>query len=246
MGRVSQPVRAQSSGSRPVTRLPHPRFLISEGWRVTIAWVVGSLVSMAAEGWRDPQRSIGDALIIYILFAIGAFTTYAVLTWFYYHRLDRAQLVRAAALTRPKRRWVNLLMGAGRASDWGGVITVLSLGAVIAVAVTPSLRKSVVLLLMCVGLVVSGWLMMLYVYAMHYLRSDIASGGLNFPGDEAPVFSDYVYFSQQIQTTFGGSDVSIEPTALRRAVNTHNLFSYAFSTVVVALLVSAILGASPS
>lgn len=83
---------------------------------------------------------------------------------------------------------------------------------------------------------------MVHLYAAFYLRADVDERGLRFPGDERPVYSDYVYFAQQIQTTFGGSDVEIIGKQFRRSVNSQNLFAYVFSTVVVALLVSGILG----
>lgn len=213
--------------------------------RVLLASLVGTFFGYLGELRYDPSGNLADILVLYILWNVGAFVTYAVLTWGYFRKLDRNQLQTSVRRSQPRSRLVTFLLAGGRASDWGGLIVMVSLGAVLAVAVSPSLRRDVELLVMCVLLVITGSLMMLYGYAVHYLRLDIESGGLRFPGETPPVFSDYLYFAQQIQTTYGGSDVEITSTQMRRTVNTHNLLSFVFATVVVALLVSAVISANP-
>lgn len=65
-------------------------------------------------------------------------------------------------------------------------------------------------------------------------------GGLTFPGDEGVVFSDCVYLSSQVQTTFSSSDVTVETTLARRMVTGHTLVAFAFNTVIIALLIAVL------
>lgn len=224
-------------------RLRRPLWLAREVWRFNIALLVGSVLAAGYEFLVPEMGSeITQALLTYIAWGIGAFTTYPVLTGWYFAVLDHEQLGEVVRRSRPRYRWLDRWLGGGSVSDWGSGVVILSLGAVIGVLTSTSLKTNPWVLLMCGILVVSAWFMMVHLYAGYYLRTDVGTRGLRFPGDERPVYSDYVYFAQQIQTTFGGSDVNIISKAMRSSVNVHNMLAYAFSTVVVALLVSGVLG----
>jgi len=67
-------------------------------------------------------------------------------------------------------------------------------------------------------------------------------GGLEFPGDKAPDYTDFAYFSFVLGMTFQVSDVSIQDRGIRRVVLLHSLISFAFNTIVVALSVSILSG----
>lgn len=223
--------------------LPRPLWLGREVWRLNAAMLGGGLLATIYElAFPDYGSEAIQITLTYIAWGIGAFTTYPLLTSWYFSTFNHRQLVDIVHQTRSRRRRLDYLLGGGNTGDWGSIIMVLSLGAVVAVLMAPTLKSNRIVLVMCALLVMSGWKMMVHLYAAYYLRTDTTSGGLDFPREQSPVYSDYVYFSQQIQTTFAGSDVDITSKTLRRAVNMHTLFAYVFSTVVVALLVSAILG----
>ena len=113
------------------------------------------------------------------------------------------------------------------------------------VAFRPTLHADAVVLVMSGLLVVSSWLVVAVTYAVQYMRTDVAGGGLAFPGDERPVFSDYCYLALQISTTYSSSDVQVTAREMRRRVGRHTLVAFVFNSVIVALLVSALLvGAS--
>ena len=65
-------------------------------------------------------------------------------------------------------------------------------------------------------------------------------GGLQFPGDAMPVYSDFVYFSFVLGMTFQVSDVVITSAAVRRFALYHALAAFLFDIIVVALSVSLI------
>ena len=113
------------------------------------------------------------------------------------------------------------------------------------------------------GLAVSGatillaWIFANLLFALHYAHRFYApgdeddapsrgdggkqdTGGLQFPGDEMPVYSDFAYFSFVLGMTFQVSDVVITSRALRRFALYHALAAFLFDIIVVALSVSLI------
>ena len=65
-------------------------------------------------------------------------------------------------------------------------------------------------------------------------------GGLDFPGDEEPDGSDFLYYSLVIGMTDQTSDTEVTSRAMRRITTGHSLFSYLFNTVVVAAAVNIV------
>lgn len=230
-----------STAAAPV-RLPRPRWLASDAWRFTIAFSLALLIATPSAVASDPSQpdTLESLTLYYVVWSSVLFISYPLLTHHYFRRLSRSQLV-AVARREPKRHWLmRYLVTGGGAADWGGTVTTLSLGVVVLVLVRKDLQTPLMLAL-CVVLVVSGWFMMLYTYALEYLRRDLRQPGLQFPGNESVTWFDYLYFAQQVQTTYAGSDVTILTTEMRKRVNVHNLISFGYATIVVALLVSALL-----
>ena len=115
------------------------------------------------------------------------------------------------------------------------------------------------------GLAISGvtillaWVFSNLLFALHYAHRFYApgdesdetqrgdgekrdTGGLDFPGDEMPVYSDFAYFSFVLGMTFQVSDVQITSRALRRFALYHSLAAFLYNIVVIALSVSLIGG----
>ena len=94
-----------------------------------------------------------------------------------------------------------------------------------------------------VSLVLS-WLFFNCVYALYYASAYYTAepnpGGLHFPGTSNPTYSDFVYFSFVLGTTFQVSDVQITSQAIRRVALVHGVLSFFFNAVVIALTVNAI------
>ncbi|MCX2433225.1 DUF1345 domain-containing protein [Pedobacter sp. GR22-10] len=66
--------------------------------------------------------------------------------------------------------------------------------------------------------------------------------GLDFPGNEAPDFIDFAYFSFVLGMTFQVSDVEISSRRIRRLSLLHSLIAFVFNTVIVALTINALAG----
>jgi uncharacterized membrane protein len=68
------------------------------------------------------------------------------------------------------------------------------------------------------------------------------TGGLEFPGEEAPCDSDFAYFSFTIGMCFQVSDVQVTTARVRREVLLHALLSFIHNTVILALCLNVITG----
>jgi uncharacterized membrane protein len=83
-------------------------------------------------------------------------------------------------------------------------------------------------------------------YAHRYYRDDPgtpeadATGGLNFPGGEAPHYWDFLYFSFVIGMTAQVSDVQVTSRPMRRLVLWHGVLSFAFYTIILALSINIV------
>lgn len=170
--------------------------------------------------------------------------TYIVLSLVAFSRLEAVQLRSLTASTDPgASRWRRLwwALNGGGAVWWalaGALITLLTLVelSVSGQSVTPLLIAA------CVTVVVMTVALFIVAFAVNYAREDAVRGGLEFTGGGGTRFSDYLYFSIQLTTTFGVSDVQVLRRGMRRIVSMHSLIAFTFNTVIVALLVSVLVG----
>lgn len=101
------------------------------------------------------------------------------------------------------------------------------------------------------------WLFSNLLFALHYAHGFYApgdeddapgrgdgeeqdSGGLEFPGEALPNYSDFAYFSLVLGMTFQVSDVQITSQSMRRLALGHALAAFFFNIIIVALSVSLI------
>jgi len=98
--------------------------------------------------------------------------------------------------------------------------------------------------LSAVSLVLS-WLFLNSVFALYYAHAFYGDGdrppsGLLFPGTPLPSYSDFLYFSFVIGTTFQVPDVQITDTGIRQVALVHGVLSFFFNAIVIGLTVNAI------
>jgi uncharacterized membrane protein len=87
------------------------------------------------------------------------------------------------------------------------------------------------------------WAFTHIIFALHYAHEYYdenahKGGGLNFPGDTAPDYWDFVYFSFVIGMTSQVSDVAVTSPAIRRVVAAHGIMSFIFNATLLALTVN--------
>lgn len=103
------------------------------------------------------------------------------------------------------------------------------------------------IILTLVTIVVS-WLLIHTMFALHYAhlyyqaKSDRISlpKALDFPTEKQPDYWDFLYFSFGIGMTCQVSDVPINSRLLRRLVLVHEVLTFFFNTVILALAINIV------
>jgi uncharacterized membrane protein len=100
------------------------------------------------------------------------------------------------------------------------------------------------------GTLFVSWLMTHTTFALryaheYYSRSPGASDidrGLQFPGEDAPDYLDFMYFALVLGMTFQVSDVVITARKFRRLATLHGLIGFLFNATILALAVNLAAG----
>jgi len=98
--------------------------------------------------------------------------------------------------------------------------------------------------------VAGSWLVMQFVFALHYAHEFYAAdpktrkdvGGLLFPGGEAPDYWDFLHFSIVIGVASQTADIAFTGKHLRRLGTLHSLIAFAFNTLILALTINLVAG----
>jgi uncharacterized membrane protein len=102
-------------------------------------------------------------------------------------------------------------------------------------------RTSAQLALATVTIVLS-WAFIHTIFALHYAHDFYSDHHdkkcLNFPGEEAPDYWDFVYFSFVIGMTSQVSDVTVASRPMRHTVTAHGIVSFFFNASLLALTVN--------
>ncbi|WP_018259960.1 DUF1345 domain-containing protein [Methylobacterium sp. WSM2598] len=93
--------------------------------------------------------------------------------------------------------------------------------------------------------ILCAWIFVQVVFTVHYLHiyygedeGGRSRGGLDFNGDDAPDFWDFLYFAVTIGTTSQTSDTDIRSKHIRRIVTAHAVYSFFFNTSLLALAIN--------
>jgi uncharacterized membrane protein len=92
--------------------------------------------------------------------------------------------------------------------------------------------------------VVLSWTFVHVVYALHYAHlyyrphKGSHPGGLKFPGDEPPTYPDFLYYSFVIGCAAQTADVATVSREMRRLTLIHGIVSFAFNTMILALMIN--------
>lgn len=105
-------------------------------------------------------------------------------------------------------------------------------------------------LLMTLFAVVAAWCVTHTVFGLRYAHTFYGdpdnphgkqhAGGLDFPGEKAPNYLDFAYFSFVIGMTFQVSDVVVTSREMRQLVLLHGVISFGFNTVILAIAINTV------
>lgn len=153
-----------------------------------------------------------------------------------------------------QRHDVNAIRKRAAEQDEGGfailalsiVATFASLVAVVFALVGAKQGNAPLAITLTIVTIVLSWTFVHTIFAFHYAHEyygrgrDNIIGGLKFPDDKAPDYSDFLYFSLVIGMTSQVSDVQITSKELRRMASMHGVLSFFFNLVVLALTVNVV------
>lgn len=88
------------------------------------------------------------------------------------------------------------------------------------------------------------WASVHTVFTTRYARLYFTGtpGGVDWGGDEPPVYRDFAYLAFTVGMTFQVSDTAVTDRRVRAAVLRHALLSYLFGTVFIATMINLVAG----
>lgn len=104
-----------------------------------------------------------------------------------------------------------------------------------------------------VAAVLLGWFTVQALGALHYAyeyyqvpssgsnAKQGVEGGLDFPGDDRPDGTAFMYFSYTVGTSVATSDTKVNSNSMRRRVGVHLVFSHLYNTIILAAAVNVML-----
>ncbi len=244
---MSMPDTHNTPPTAPTPRPSKMPLLFRDMFRIwvplAVAFAVTFLTGFAGLGMPSGGGIASDVRVISSLVSIVVYSlVYLALTWLFIARATPAQL----------RLWARREQGPSLLSRLFlsrvvGLLFVLTIGGYALVAtlliVRADERDTITVAIGATAVIVS-WLTLhtsyTLDYAHHYYRH--GGGGLIFPGGEEPFGLDFAYFAFTIATTFATADVSVTSRRVRFAVFGHGLFSFAYNTALLALVINVIFG----
>lgn len=210
-------------------RTPLRRFLraIRTRPRLLLSIALGIVVA-AVLPWE--WRGVTRALIAWDIAAAFYLVAVAILM----RDCSVAQIRRLAAIQDEGRIVIPVLVVAAALASLGAIVALLG--------GLQGIRHEAVLLLAAVTVLLS-WSLIHGIFALHYAHEYYDAnahrgGGLNFPGDTAPDYWDFVYFSLVIGMTSQVSDVAVTSPRIRRMVTIHGAVSFIYNLTLIALMVN--------
>lgn len=133
---------------------------------------------------------------------------------------------------------------------WSVLVFSLAMTSAVVVALSMELRAAsgqLGTMALAGSSIVLAWLFLAAQFALQYAHTDQlqrAEGtpALLFPGNTAPDYWDYLYFSVVLSMTFQTADVSIAGRHVRRLALLHGVVAFFFNVGILALTINALAG----
>ncbi|MGO1563071.1 MAG: DUF1345 domain-containing protein [Actinomycetaceae bacterium] len=224
--------------------------------RVNVSLAAGLLGSVAVgvvhflAGGAEFKRSLGglgeafvdSSLVVVLAFWIVFAFTHVALTHSVYSRMTVPELRRHAAREERRRRtWWRSLLGDNSAETWAVQGALLASLHLLTIAQTQRARESGRIRLLGLAAVAGSWALMVYSFAIRYVRLDATGARLGFDLDGEPRFGDYLTMSV-LTSTLVGANVRCRTSEAWSALRTHSLLAFVFNTIIVAMTISLLMG----
>lgn len=173
------------------------------------------------------------------------YVVYLWLTLRRFHGLDARTLERDLRTVsrgpRPGSWAVRMGLSYGSTLGWMTSVSVVALVIVVVVMLDPATAGQPLLRVLCALVVVSSWAVLWVSQALAYARMAAQHGGIEFTGEEPPVFEDYLTLSAFVSALFGTGDATLTGRRTRRAMRSHVMVAFGFNSMLVASLATLLL-----
>jgi uncharacterized membrane protein len=212
------------------TKAKRPTYLIRVGVahkRLFISAVLGLITMLVLPATLITRTLIGwdVGVLIYLVAAAVVMT-----------QCSSASAMQSNAAAQDEGAWAILILTAA-----AGLASLIAIFAELA-AIERTDPHYGIYVTLAIGTVVLSWTFIHTIFALHYAHEFYGTGehknGLHFPGDAAPDYWDFIYFSFVVGMTFQVSDVAVMHKMVRRTVVAHGALSFFFTTAVVAMAVN--------
>lgn len=206
-------------------RIQHPRYLLF----LAVLVVGGALLILV----MPPQTGVIAGFDLAVL----AFLASCVRLW----RCGDPEVMRREAQRDDANQLLLLVLS--------GLISVVVLGAM-TILILDRNKAGAAEIGLLVATLLASWTFTNLVLTFHYARLYYSpgnggdQGGLDFPGDEEPDFSDFVNFAFVVGMTCQTADIAITHKSMRRVATFHGLFAFFFNLGVLALVVNVLASAA--
>ncbi|MGO3152495.1 MAG: DUF1345 domain-containing protein [Galactobacter sp.] len=219
-------------------------------WSVAVATAVGAVAAWILAVTRGPVGDREEASLIidfYMIMWVSFTAVYLVWTHLAYSRRGPQEL-RVSARTEQQRgrRVLMRVMGYGGPSSWtmGGAIVAIII--TLWIAQSPSHREQPFYIIMGIVIVACSWALMAYGFALEYLRLAMGSSDevnhLELAVEDGARFGDYLTLAV-MASAMGSTDIArVRSRTAWTVVRTNVILGFAFNSVIVAMMVSLLIG----
>jgi len=143
-------------------------------------------------------------------------------------------------------KWWSALLGYGGASSWTLMAAIGAVGVTVLIAQDASYRGNLLYVALGLLCVAGSWALMVYAFALQYMRLGSSSDRehphivLGIDGDIR--FADYLTLAVLLSTMAATVSADIRSREAWGLVRTNVLFAFTFNSVIVAMVVSLLLG----
>lgn len=144
-----------------------------------------------------------------------------------------------------QRRWWWPLIGFGGASSWTLSAALAAVFITVVIAQDPTYRGNLLYVALGLLCVACSWALMVYSFALQYLRLQAGTGGgrhITLDLDEPAQFGDYLTLAILLSTMAATVSATVRTREAWMLVRTNVLFAFTFNSVIVAMVVSLLIG----
>lgn len=196
----------------------------------------------------NPASLAGEVITVFLVFwPLFAFT-YLLWTHAGFGDFDETELmVHSRWALANRRRWWSKWFGMGGAVSWATMAAYIAFIFNIILVTSDPQESGVLSALLGLANVIASWAVLVYSFALEYLRLDLGEGGsadarqLDFDMEAPREFGDYLTFSVLSSTMTASLPGRAVTKKAWRLVRANVIVAFAFNSVVVATLVSMIL-----